>query len=64
MRAQGKARTQILAARLIADGYAGMRAQSFAPGATDEDLNMVLWTWGSTLPAKLVLNDDEGRLLQ
>ena len=64
MRAQGKARTQILAARLIADGYAGMRAQSFAPGATDEDLNMVLWTGGSTLPAKLVLNDDEGRLLQ
>jgi len=25
---------------------------------------MVLWVWGSTLPAKLVLIDDEGRLLQ
>ena len=62
MRAHGKAPTQILAERLIADGYAGLRVPSFAAGATAEDLNMVLWVWGDALPAKLVLIDDEGRL--
>ena len=64
MRAHGKAPTQILAERLIADGFAGLRVPSFAKGATGEDLNMVLWVWGSTLPTKLVLIDDEGRLRQ
>ena len=64
MRENGKAPTQILAERLIADGYAGLRVPSFAKGASVEDFNMVLWLWGSTLPAKLVLIDDEGRLLQ
>lgn len=64
MRAEGKAPAQILAERLIADGFAGLRVPSFAKGATVEDLNTVLWVWGSTLPAKLVLIDDEGRLLQ
>ena len=64
MRVHGKAPTQILAKRLIADGYAGLRVPSFAKGVSGGDLNMVLWVWGSTLPAKLVLIDDEGRLLQ
>ena len=64
MRAHGKAPTQLFAEKLIADGYAGLRVPSFAKGARGEDLNMVLWVWGSTLPAKLVLIDDEGRLLQ
>jgi RES domain-containing protein len=60
----GKAPTQILAESLIAAGYAGLRVRSFAAGASAEDLNMVLWVWGNDLPAKLVLIDDEGRLLQ
>ena len=64
MRADGKAPTQILAERLIAGGYAGLQVPSFAKGATGEDLNRVLWVWGSTLPTKLVLIVDEGRLLQ
>ena len=64
MRAEGKAPTQILAERLIADGYAGLQVPSFAKGATGEDLNMVLWVWGSMLPTKLVLIEDEGRLRQ
>ena len=64
MQREGKAPTQILAERLIANGYAGLRAPSFAAGASVEDLNMVLWVWGSALLAKLVLIDDEGRLLQ
>jgi len=64
MQEEGKAPTQVLAERLIADGYAGLRVSSFAKGATGEDLNMVLWVWGSTLPTKLVLIDAKGRLLQ
>jgi len=64
MQEEGKAPTQILAERLIAAGHAGLRVPSFAKGATGEGLNMVPWVWGSTLPAKLVLIDDEGRLLQ
>lgn len=63
IRAHGKAPTQILAERLIADGYAGMRVRSFAKGATTMDFNMILWVWGSTLPTKLALVDNEGRLL-
>ena len=63
MRAHGKAPTQILAERLIADGYAGMRVRSFAKGATVMDMNVVLWVRGSTLPTKLALVDNEGRLL-
>ena len=62
MQREGKAPTQILAERLIADGYSGLQVRSFAAGARAKDLNMVLWVWGSALPAKLVLIDDEGRL--
>ncbi len=62
MQREGKAPTQILAERLIADGYAGLRVRSFAAGATAEDLNVVLWVWSNARPTKLVLIDDEGRL--
>ena len=54
--------SQILAHRLIAAGYAGMRVRSFAPGAGDSDLNLVMWKWGEGRPARVVLIDDEGRL--
>lgn len=62
MRADGKAPTQLLAEQLIRDGYAGMQVRSFAKGATDADLNIVLWTWDGEPPAQLALVDDEGRL--
>ena len=52
-----------LADRLIAAGYAGMRVQSFAPGAGTDDLNLVFWRWGDHRPIKVVLIDDEERLL-
>ena len=64
LRAHSKVPTQTLAERLIADGYAGLQVPSFAKGSTGEDLNMVLWVWGCTIPTKLVLVDDEERLLQ
>ncbi len=62
MRTSGEARTQAFARRLIAQGYNGMLVRSFAPGATNGDINLVLWRWGTTAPARLVLIDDEGRL--
>ena len=54
--------SQGLADRLIAAGYAGMRVRSYAVGTSMEDLNLVLWKWGSDRPQRVVLIDDEGRL--
>jgi RES domain-containing protein len=62
MQAEGKAPTQIFAERLIAAGYAGLKVRSFARGAGEQDMNLVLWTWSEELPTRLVLNDDEERL--
>lgn len=62
MRGGDEARTQAFARRLIAKEYCGLLVRSFAPGTSAEDLNLVLWRWGSGPPARLVLIDDEGRL--
>lgn len=62
MLADRKAPTQQLAERLKAAGFAGMQVRSFAKGATEQDMNLVLWAWGPDLPARLRLVDDEGRL--
>jgi RES domain-containing protein len=61
MIAHGRAPTQALAERLIADGFAGMLVRSFARGATLADLNLVLWRWAHP-SASLSVIDDEGRL--
>lgn len=62
MKASGEARTQGFARRLIATGYHGLLVRSFAPGATRDDLNLVLWKWGENAPVRLTLIDDENRL--
>ena len=62
MRERGEARTQTLSRMLIAAGYRGLLVRSFAPGAGEADLNLVLWTWGAAEGARLVLVDDENRL--
>lgn len=62
MLACGKAPTQDLAERLKASGFAGMQVRSFAKGATEADLNLVLWVWGAHAPVELRLVDDERRL--
>ena len=54
--------SQVMADRLIAAGYAGMRFQSFAIGTRVGDLNLVFWTWGDDRPVRVVLIDDDGRL--
>ena len=62
MRLEGEARTQSFARQLAAAGYHGLLVRSFAPGATREDFNLVLWQWGNDGSARLTLVDDEKRL--
>ena len=47
---------------LIARGYAGMLVPAFYRGAGRAEKNLVLWTWGDSLPSLVRLVDDEGRL--
>ncbi len=56
--------SQELAEKLIATGFAGMRFRSFAAGSGPDDLNLVLWNWGPRRPAKVVLVDDDRRLVR
>jgi RES domain-containing protein len=53
--------TQDVSRALIAEGYSGLLVRSFAKGATDADLNLVLWRWGGK-GCTLEVIDDEGRL--
>lgn len=62
MKTSGEARTQSFARTLIAKGYSALLVRSFAPSASESDLNLALWQWGPSAPARLVLIDDEGRL--
>lgn len=62
MTTSSAAPSQQFAARLMAQGFDALLVRSFAAGATDDDLNLVLWRWGSGPPASLVLIDEEGRL--
>jgi RES domain-containing protein len=62
MKATGKARTQIFTEALMADGFDGLLVRSFARGATDDDINLIVWTWSDSAPSRLTLIDDEGRL--
>lgn len=56
-----EAPTQRLARRLLEAGVGGLLVPSYARGA-GAGLNLVLWRWGAEPPARLVVNDDEGRL--
>ncbi|TIP24466.1 MAG: RES domain-containing protein [Mesorhizobium sp.] len=62
MQASGESRTQAFSRRLIAKGYPAMLVRSFAAGAVETDLNLILWKWGDDPPWRLALIDDEGRL--
>ena len=64
MKVLGEAPTQRLARDLKSAGFCGLVVRSFAPGATDADLNIVLWTWRGSVPPRLTLIDDERRLSQ
>lgn len=63
MKAKNKAPTQEFAEQLAAQGFQGLLVRSFAPAATEDDFNLVLWSWGDAAPCRLILIDDEGRLV-
>ena len=46
----------------MADGQAGILVPSFAPGARDEDHNLVLWNWSDRPPHQVAVFDPSGRL--
>lgn len=54
--------TQDFAEGLIADGFAGLLVRSFAAGARDTQLNLVLWRWNSSEEDRFELVDDQDRL--
>lgn len=62
MKRDGTAPTQSLGSRLVAAGHSGLLVRSFAPGTTADDLNVLLWRWGTDAPSRLMLIDDENRL--
>jgi RES domain-containing protein len=62
MKADGEAKTQAFARTLASSGYHGLLVTSFAPGATSDDLNLVLWKWSDAAPCRLTLINDEDRL--
>ncbi len=51
-----------LAARLMADGAAGIVVPSHAPGAGREDVNVVFWRWSDDPPHRVRVVDDLARL--
>lgn len=50
--------------RLKTAGHSGILVPSFVPGATDANVNLVLWRWGPDLPHKIDVYDPSGRLPQ
>ena len=51
-----------IARRLYDEGRAGVLVPSFAPGATGEDHNLVLWRWSDRPPHRVQVFDPSGRL--
>ena len=52
----------LIADRLRGAGASGVLAPSFVPGASDANVNLVLWHWGPDLPHKVGVYDPSGRL--
>lgn len=48
--------------RLRAAGQSGILVPSFVPGATETNINLVLWRWGPDLPHKVDVFDPTNRL--
>jgi RES domain-containing protein len=51
-----------IAKKLRAEGHAGILVPSFAPGASADDCNLVLWDWGRDPPHRVSAYDPSGRL--
>lgn len=54
--------TQDFASGLIGDGYVACLVRSFATGASEANLNLVLWHWNTNDLDRVTVIDDESRL--
>jgi RES domain-containing protein len=54
--------SQAIAKRLRGRGYAGALVPCYVPGATSDNINLVLWQWGPDLPHKISVFDPNHRL--
>lgn len=54
--------SQAIAKGLRGRGFAGAIIPSYVPGATADDINLVLWKWGPDLPHKISVFDPDSRL--
>ena len=60
---QGKTpASRVIAQHLIDEGIAGIIVPSFASNSPEQGKNLVLWTWNDTLPHRVSVIDDFGRL--
>ena len=57
MAKHGTAKAQRFALQLIHDGYVGLLVPSYARGAGNNDINLVIWRWGPNPPTQLLIND-------
>ena len=48
--------------RLTGEGYAGILVASYAPGASTNTSNLVLWDWSDRPPHQVLVFDPNGRL--
>lgn len=62
MRAGREPPSWLVVDALRAQGFAGMIAPSFAPGAGNDDHNLILWRWSPDLPVRVTVHDPDGRL--
>jgi len=51
-----------IARRLYHDGTAAIIVPSYAPGANEDDINVVFWRWSDRKPHRVQIIDDQGRL--
>ena len=56
------AASQRLAESLVEAGYVGMLVRSFAVGASQTDVNLVIWRWGDAHPTRVTVIDEQDRL--
>jgi RES domain-containing protein len=54
--------SQAIAKTLRGRGFTGAIVPSYVPGATADDINLVLWKWGPDLPHKISVFDPGSRL--
>ena len=62
LRAGREAPSWLAADRLKGAGHSGLLVPSFVPGATADNVNLVLWRWGPDLPHQVMVHDPSGRL--